>query len=287
MPIFKPNPLKKWFIIIFAPPGQGKSIEQARLSEKTLQEYAWIEKHYKKLPHRLLATNQALDLDYIAKENNFDLHWVHEHYLFWQQPEEIRYCPRKECWKGSQVHEIHDIDLFCDEGATLFPATSKGADDDLPMWLKKFITQHRHNGIRIVLLSIDFMGINILARRCVWDAWYMRKIIGSRDPSPTLPPINWIWGLYSQQRISPELIKANANSVLLDLKLSGEKKREAMQDLKLIGGTQWHLITRHKCKLYDTTQNVAAIDIKREIEHISVACKHPGCGYVHKTHRLK
>lgn len=282
------SPLPKWFILIFAPPGNGKSLEQARLSEKVLKEYRHIEKKYPKLAHRILFTNQILNEEYICKRNKFTLDWFKEHVKYWEQPEEFRYCLRRNCFiKSNGPHVNHDFDLFCDEGATLFPATAKGAADDMPLWLKKFISQHRHNGVRILLLTQDFMGVNIAARRCLWASWYMKKIIGSRDPSPTLPPVKWIWGLYSKRPIDPDLMKKDFTDVMITIKKMDDSQAELMDELRLIGFPEYHLITRHKCTLYDTRQNVKEIELKREIEHIEVACRHPLCAYVHKTHKLK
>lgn len=286
--MFSTDPLKsKWFILIFAPPGNGKSLEQANLSYKVLRQYKRVEKKFPELPHRILMTNQRLNKAYIIKKLKLTEEWWNEHYLYWEQPEQIRYCLRQNCFKTQGVHKAHDIDLFCDEGSTLFPATAKGATDDMPLWMKKYIAQHRHNGIRIVLLTQDFMGINITARRCLWDSYYMHKVIGSRDISATLPPVKFIWGIYEKQRISPELMRSDSNSILVELKMADEKKKKALNELKLVGIPSIHWIGRHKCNLYDTTQDVAEIEIKREIEHIEVKCKHPLCGYVHKTHKLK
>lgn len=284
---WKPNPLPKWFIIIFAPPGNGKSLEQARLSYQILREYQYIEHQYPNLKHRYLFTNQILNKSYICKKLKLTSEWYDAHVLFWEQPNQLRYCPIKNCWKGVGLHKLHDCDLSCDEGATLFPATSKGNTDDMPLWMKKLIAQHRHNGIRIILLTQDFMGINISARRCVWDAYYMHKIIGSRDISATLPPPKFIWGWYTKQKISPDLIKADSNSVIIDIQMAGEEKKKALKDLKLIGHKSIFWIGKHKCSLYDTTQDVKEMEIKREIEHIEVKCLHPACGYIHKVHKLK
>jgi len=284
---FKPNPLPKWNILIFAPPGNGKSLEQARLSEETLKEYRWIEKHYPKLPTRYLLTNQKLNKEYICKENKFSSEWFDAHVRLWEDAEELKYCHRENCFKGKEIHKLHDCDLFCDEGATLFPATAKGADDDMPMWLKKLIAQHRHNGIRILILTQDFMQINIAERRCLWQSFYMHKILGSRDISPTLPPVKFIWGIYSKRMIDPELMKKDFSSILINIRTADDEKKKIMEELKLIGRPKLYWIGKHKCSLYDTTQDVKEYEIRRTIEHIEVPCKHKDCGYVHKKHLLK
>lgn len=287
--------LKKWFIIIFAPPGNGKSLEQARISYKLIREYYRLEKRYPQLPKRFLFTNQELGehIFYRFLKNRprdlFKKAIADGHLRIWKQPIDIRYCPIPNCWRGERVHALHDCDLFADEGATLFPATAKNAQDDLPGWLRTMISQHRHRSIRLVFLTQDFMGINITARRNVWETWAMEKWIGSRDPSPSLPPVKWIWGIYTTRKIDPDLARKEASDVRLLIKTEEAKdsKQQKSEKIKLVGFPRWRWISRFKCSLFDTLQDVPDLELKREIEHIEVRCNHPECGYVHRTHRLK
>lgn len=287
--------LKKWFIIVFAPPGNGKSLEQARLSYKLIREYYKLEKKYPDLPKRFLFTNQELSnhITYRFFKNRprdiFKRAYEDGHLKYWKQPEDIRYCPIKNCYKGDKVHALHDCDLFCDEGATLFPATMRNAIDDMPGWMKTMIAQHRHRSIRIVLLTQDFMGINIAARRNVWETWAMEKKIGSRDPSPSLPPIKFKWGFYIKRKIDPDLARKEASDVRLLIKTEAAKDKNQFRDtkIKLVGFPIPYWISNFKCSLFDTLQDVPDLEIKREIEHIEVRCNHPECGYVHRTHKLK
>lgn len=299
--------LKKWFVIIFAPPGNCKSLEENRIIYKLLREYYRIEKRYKKylddgLMHpRFIFANEPLteNIQYRflrkRRDPQFFLKAIQDgHLRFWKQPEDIRYCPlRENCWKvlegkANAIHDLHDCDLFCGEGATLFPATMKNASDDMPLWMKTLIAQHRHRSIRVVLLTQDFMGINIAARRCTWEAWAMEKKFGSRDPSPSLPPIRFIWGIYIKRKIDPDLVRKEAADVRLLIKTeAGKKSDEKNEKMKLVGRPQLHWISRFKCSLFDTLAKIEELKIIREVEHIEVACHHPRCGYIHKTHRLK
>lgn len=282
--------LPYWFILIFARPGNGKSLEQARMTEKVLLEYRKTEKKYPALPKRLLLTNQRLNALEFKKPLSSE--FVNDHVIYWEEPEQFRYCPRQDCWKGIQLHRNHDVDLFIDEGSTLFPADRWA---DTPIWLRKMWAQHRHNGIRVVMLTQDFKAIDINVRRMVWQSYLIKKVLGSRDISPTLPPLHqWsitspfgsVWGMYTKQRIDPRVMEDNGNFELA-LRMQGEEAKKAYEELKLIGGSEFHLITWHKINLYDTTQDVKEYDVKREIEHIEVDCKHENCGYKHRTHRLK
>lgn len=287
--------LKKWFIIIFAPPGNGKSLEQARLTYKLIREYYKIEKKYPGLPKRFCFTNQELGehVFYRFLKNRprdiFKRALEDGHLRYWRQPEEIRYCPIPNCWKGDKVHALHDCDLFCDEGANLFPATMRNAVDDMPGWAKTMLAQHRHRSIRLVLLTQDFMGINISARRNVWEAWAMEKKLGSRDPSPSLPPVKYVWGIYTRRKIDPDLARKEASDVRLLIKTETKKTsgQQKSEKIKLVGSPRIHWISRFKCSLFDTLQDVPDLIIKRELEHIEVPCSHADCGYIHKTHKLK
>jgi len=260
------------------------------MTELVLKEYARTEKKYPTLPARILMTNQKLNFKEFQKP--LTVAFCESHVRYWDEPEQFRYCPRNECFKGHQIHRNHDVDLFVDEGSTLFPADKWS---DTPIWLRKMWAQHRHNGIRVIMLTQDFKGIDINIRRMVWQSYLVKKVIGSRDISPTLPPLHkWsvlqpfgaVWGMYTKQRIDPRMIENNANFEI-QMKLQTEETRKAYSDLKLIGGSEWHLITWHKINLYDTTQDVKEYEVKREIEHIEVKCKHPECNYTHRTHRLK
>lgn len=250
--------LKKWFIIIYAPPGNCKSIEQARLSEKLVKEYYKIQKRYPFLRRRYLFTNQELNLS----NKWFKKAYAEGLLRFWKEPDQLRYCATPKCFLGDSLHKLHDCDIFCDEGATIFPATGRSSGDDMKPWQRELCTLHRHYSVRIVLLTVDFMAINITARRVAWDAWMMTKVIGSRDPSPSLPPIKFIWGIYNQRRIDVDLLKKDAIEVRLIVKESDkttensqeETKRTIYERIKMIGKPRLHLITRHKCSLYDTLQ---------------------------------
>lgn len=293
--------LKYWFILIFAPPGNGKSLEQARISEKLFQEYKKTEKKYPELKSRILVTNQILNFDNF-KIKNFD---IIKHHKFFIDPKELRYCFRPDCWKvplpNGERHILHDVDILIDEGSTMFPADGW---DKTPFWLRKMWAQHRHNGIRIVMLTQDYMAIDINCRRMLWQSYHMKKYMGSRDISPTLPALSkWtilnflnpkkrvVWGVYGRRRFDPLVMKMDTMNVLtidLDEKIKKEFNpgyKHPLKTLKLVGGSEWHLITWHKINLFDTTQNVKEWKPEPELEHVLAVCK--VCGKEHLSHYVK
>lgn len=283
--------LKYWFIIIWAKPGNCKSLEQARITKKLLKEYRKTERRYPALPQRFVFTNQILNKD--LKEVQEAL--ATKHLYYWDEPKDFRYCPRKNCWRSGDTHKLHDCDLLIDEGSTLFPA-DKWADT--PIWLRKMWSQHRHNGLRIVMLTQDAKAIDISCRRMVWMTYFMKKLWGSRDISPSLPPLvpfswkalftfkSFIWGIYSKRMVDPDIIEQESG-VNVRLRLSDSEKAEHLEENRLVGLPEYHLITKNKVNFYDTTQDVKEYEVEREIEHIEAKCKHINCGYIHRTHRIK
>jgi hypothetical protein len=294
MSLFRKEVLRYWFILIFAKPGNCKSLEQARLSEKLLKEYRKTEKKYPELPHRVLFTNQRLCQELEDKEL-FDLEKNPQgHLRYWENPKDFRYCPRVDCWLKSGKHKLHDCDIMIDEGGTLFPADKFA---DTPMWLRKMWAQHRHNGIRIVMLTQSFKNIDINCRRMLWKAYYMQKRIGSRDITPTLPPLKpWtilnfltpcastVWGIYTKQEIDPEIME-NDPMTMLAMHMSEEKEKN-MQEMKLVGHKEMHLITWHKISLYNTMQDVKEFESKPFYHHIAAKCESESCKFEHVTHKL-
>lgn len=283
--------IKKWFIIIFAPPGQGKSLEGAKLSYKLIREYYRLEKLFgERIKPRYLFTNQFLTENiryriFRWRNKKLFVDAVKDgHLRYWSEPGELKFCPVKNCWKDEKPHPLHDCDLFCDEGMKIFPATAKNASDDLELWQKDLIVLHRHRGIRIVLFTQDFMGINITARRCAWEARAMEKKIGSRDPSPSLPPVRWIWGFYTTRKIDPDLARQDAADVRLMIKVEDEKSSEQMENvkMKLVGVPMFHWISRFKVSLYDTTQEVKSTNRQYDVRHIYVRCDDPKCTKLHE-----
>lgn len=282
-----------WFILIFARPGNCKSLEQARMTYYTFQEYHDTEKRYPELKKRLVYTNARLNDEVTQYE------YSHNHLVYWDKPDDFRWCRREDCWHGSHVHPLHDVDLFIDEGSTLFPADKYA---DTPYWLRKMWSQHRHRGIRIVMLTQDYKGVDINCRRMVWQAYWMRKRIGSRDISPTLPALYpwsfWnmlnpfrsvVWGVYTKQPLDPSMLEENSDLVLR-VEMDKKKKSanvENLREMDFVGRPEVHFITWWKTQLYDTTADIKEFEHKVEYAHIEGKCEDISCGYKHVIHKKK
>lgn len=260
--------LKKWGILAFAPPGNCKSLEQAFISYKLLREYKKIEKKYPQLQKRFLYSDEKFSepIRYRFLQRWRDPYlFTHSledgHLRYWNRLNlnTLRYCPIRNCWKSSIDHPLHDCDILCGEAMMVFPATMRGAIGDVEEWLREMLIMHRHRSLRFYFLTQDIAGVNIIFRRTMWEAWAMEKKIGSRDPSPSLPPVKHIWGFYQRRLIDPDLARRDSMDIRLMIKIDEKTPNKEKENtdirLKLIGSPKIRWISRFKCSLYDTLED--------------------------------
>jgi len=125
-----------------------------------------------------------------------------------------------------------DCDIFIDELLYHFDAQMW---KELGMGPKRFLAIHRHLGVEIYATSQDFAQVDISFRRLTDKVFYLVKLLSSRDPSPTKPPVKWILGLSVVYTINPTDYKENQKENTTHL--------------------HWLFInTRAKCEIYDTRQ---------------------------------
>jgi len=252
-----------WIVLIFARPGHGKSLETASIIRKLFNTYRYIEKKYPQLPHRAVFSNLRLSPALETK-------YLNNHLFYWENPRQLRYCSRPDCWKGKEQHSLHDVDVVIDELANYAPADGW---KDLPRWLRKMFAQHRHRGIRIYANTQDYMAVDINFRRMVSKAYEVQKMMGSRDISATLPPIRYVWGVIIKREFDPAQIE--------EMGVNAPLKRKGLPKLLLI--------TKRLIETYDTTQDLPEY-MPDSLEHVELNCVDPLCklhlkGRGHVEHR--
>lgn len=105
---------------------------------------------------------------------------------YWEDPEELPHL--KNCdviWEEMGAH------------------VDSRSWEQLPLSLRRWLQQHRHRGVNIWGNCQDFADIDIAVRRLVQNLVYLTKLAGSRDPSPTTPPLRWIWGIVAKVQLDP------------------------------------------------------------------------------------
>jgi len=137
---------------------------------------------------------------------------------YWQDPEELILA--KDC------------DIIWDEIATHLDSTQWA---NVPMDLKRFLQQHRKRGIEIYGTTQAFGMVDISMRRLVDELHICYKVLGSRNPSPTKPPVKYVWGLIWINQVDPSTFDS-------------EKQTKV--------GADWLFITRPLVSVYDTLQEI-------------------------------
>lgn len=222
--------------VITGRPGAGKSLAMADLMVRCIRQNYRVDKKQKR--HRLLWSNMALSPKYEKRYKNY--------LRYWTDPAELV--------------QLKDCDVFWDEIATHMDATQW---EKVPLELKRFLQQHRKLGVRIFGTTQDFAMIDKSFRRMTHEVLYLTKLVGSRDPSPTRPPVKNIWGLIIIRKIDP-----------IDYD-EEDKKHTAKGFIPM-------LITKRKVELFDTRQ-IIKVGKYPPLQHIVRECLQ--CGKVHTIHR--
>lgn len=225
--------------------GSGKSATLAIQIQNCLNESLWIQKKFKK--KREIWVNMPLSPKIMEKYKDRIYYWDNPYKMIF-----VNYPYNTEIRR--------DFDCFIDELAEYLPADKW---KDTPMQLRRFFRRHRKRGIRIFGNTQDYKMLDINARRMATKVWKTRKLIGSPDPSPTLPPIKLIWG------------------ILLKRELDKKSVEEDVLDPKTIGLPRFYRLDKNLVNFYDMRDEVADLEEPELIHHERVCKK---CGKVHITH---
>jgi len=198
------------FEIVEGAPGQGKSLYTAKLVKKLVdRNRKWFEKS-----GILRKVFSNIHFSPVFYETNKDF------IAYWRSPLELT--------------TLLDCDVIWDEIATELDARNFA---NLPDELKIFLSQYRKRGIDIYANTQDFSMVDARARLMVTQVATLNKLIGSSDPSPTKPPVRYIWGLVAIRDV--------------------ENYKQANPDKKIYGWVpSFFFIDREDVEIYDTREAI-------------------------------
>jgi len=309
----KPECEKYWTTLYYGHRGSGKTLHQAKEVWKMLKYLEWL---YRELPldkQAIVFTIQKFSPEieskycvykYAMKKIKIDGSYIdvldtdkkeiinEKGFLYyWSDAKQLRFCPRLKCWKGTKAHRLHGAYVIFDDIATIIPADGWV---NTPIWLRKTFTQARHFGIRILANCQDPFSTDVNFRRYTDMCYRFKKIIGSRDPDETKPPVKNIWGFYIRRKVAAEVLWKYGDISGAELSAMRERSRDGKSTSKslalaksFIGWPYW--IGKKICSIYDTTQDVPEY-VPSGYSHIEIKCKdpaHPDCGYIKQMHRLE
>lgn len=156
--------------------------------------------------------------------------------------------------------KIQNADVFIDEVGNYFDSRLWS---ELSLDARRWLSQGAKVGIELYGSAQDFAQVDKAFRRLVNVLQHITKVIGSRRPSPTKPPVGFIWGWCMVRELDPA-------------GYDEDKKKFAS------GGTLpgFFFIRKEFCEIFDTTQL-----IKRSkpqlLKHVERFCETVGCRHYH------
>lgn len=206
--------------VIYGKKGNCKSLYQTMIVDYLIRQYYRTEKRYPELPKRKVYINQKLSKAFEEKE-------LGKHLEYWTHPE--------------QLYKVRDSDIIWDEIGKDLPA---GSYAETPKEMKQIFSHLRKRGNRLIANTQVYEDIDISFRRQVDKAYQLKKWIGSRDISATLPKPDFIWGVFFVRQFDPMFLEHEWDP----------NEREKQPDLNLI--PQFHFIRRKYIEMYNTTEEL-------------------------------
>ncbi len=181
---------------------------------------------------RTMAFNTPMSISFISR--------VHESgakFLYFRNLEDILY--------------LEDADIFIDELIKFFPALGSTA---LSMEQMHFLTQGAKSGVNVYACSQDFSQVHKHFRLLTNEVYVITKLIGSRRPMKSAPPVNYIWGIGFKRQVLPSSFKGDSTT------------------MESMGMPMPFMIHRADCERFDTSYKVplSSLPIKKlrkQIEH--------------------
>lgn len=157
----------------------------------------------------------------------------------------------KEFRNLSEILHLTECDIFIDELIKFFGAS--GATS-LSREQLDFVTQGAKQGVHLYAASQDFSQVHKQFRLLVNEVYVVTKIIGSKRPMKTAPPVKHIWGLCMMRSVKPSSFKGDSAT---------------MEDMNF---PSFFFITKEDCERFDTSYKIPLsklpVKIVRRQDHI-------------------
>jgi hypothetical protein len=136
---------------------------------------------------------------------------------------------------------LEECDIFINEIIKYFPASGSNS---LTQEQLDFITQGAKSGVYLFMASQDFSQCHIQLRRLVNKVFIVQKLIGSRRPMKSAPPVKRIWGICMEREVRPQSFKGETAD---------------MESVDLLPSL--FFIMRDDCERFDTSYKVPLTEL--------------------------
>jgi len=104
-------------------------------------------------------------------------------------------------WKNlEELETFTECDLFIDEVGAYFDSRTFA---DLPLSTRLWLAQAQKLGVHIYAGAQDWGQIDVSFRRLVSRLYELKKVLGSRRPSKTMPAGKHPWAIILQYKVAP------------------------------------------------------------------------------------
>jgi len=162
-----------------------------------------------------------------------------------------------------ELISLRDCDIIIDEISNYFD--SRGWKE-LNLDVRRWMSQGAKVGIEMYTSAQDFAQVDVAFRRLINHLYKITKVIGSRRPSATRPPVKSIWGICAVSELDP---------------LRFDEVNDKFS--KISTYPSLFFITKETCEIFDTTQQI----LKSKplfYKHQQRFCQEEGCTYKHTEH---
>lgn len=132
--------------------------------------------------------------------------------------------------------KLRDCDIIIDEISNYFDARGW---KELNLSVRRWMSQGAKVGIEMYTSAQDFAQVDIAFRRLINHLYLVKKLIGSRRPSATKPPVTFIWGITNIVELDP---------------LRYDDVTDKFN--RISSFPSLFFITQERCDIFDTTQIV-------------------------------
>jgi len=157
--------------------------------------------------------------------------------------------------------KIEQADVIMDEVGNYFDSRMWA---DLSLDVRRWLTQGSKMGVEFYGTAQDFAQVDKAFRRLCNNLIHITKVIGSRRPSATKPPVTKIWGLCMTRELDPQGYD--------------EDKKKFSGGFAIPG---FFFIEKGYCELFDTSQKILRSK-PPAMKHIERTCELENCMF-HKT----
>lgn len=152
--------------------------------------------------------------------------------------------------------KYRDCDVVIDEVGNYFDSRLWA---DLSLDVRRYFAQADKLGVEIYGTAQDFAQVDKSFRRLTTDLLHLVKVVGSRRPSATRPPVKYIWGIVAKFRLDPQGYE--------------EDKKKYLSYIP-----SFFFIKRSSCELFDTSQEIKGGNYS-PLRHIERTCSDPSHGH--------